>query len=489
MRTTGGYFVAVFGVVATIALAGCGGGGSTSSTVGTATIQGSVAGTVFVAVDDGANQEVARARAVGTPKTFSMVVATGKEYRFYVLENDGTANSRAYAMYIGANNVFALDNGANGQVISLGRIDPDLATGRAVPANTPTAMTGLGASAVVPPSLAGSAFSLDNVEGTSWAYNTLLTSGAMGWEVGSLSFDSNGLGRWSGILRDGAALPDRTAVPYTMSLSGMLLDTGDNTFQCVLSRDGSVFAATFTDNTGGPAVMIAQKRGGTYLAGGADLTGTWRFQRVTAGGDNTTSGWAYGAMQFTGGNASIVSTTTNAGLGGGGNFVFSMDADGLLTQAADPSYHGAMSMDKGVIVATDSGGGGPELWVLVKQAVGTYSAADMAGDWVMHAVTAGNPGSRGWTYGHSAVDASGNDSFSAMSNDAGPVSPTQMAFVIDAVGVMTMNGAGGAMMGGGMTGAGVDPSTFRGLMNGARNLMVSTYSDGGGGYPFSVQVR
>jgi hypothetical protein len=45
------------------------------------------------------------------------------------------------------------------------------------------------------------------------------------------------------------------------------------------------------------------------------------------------------------------------------------------------------------------------------------------------------------------------------------------------------------MLGGGMMGGGVVTDTFRGITNGARNIMVSTYSDGSGGYPFSIQVK
>ena len=45
-----------------------------------------------------------------------------------MMENDGTGNSRAYPMYMGANNEFGLDNTADGQVISLGMINPDLGT-------------------------------------------------------------------------------------------------------------------------------------------------------------------------------------------------------------------------------------------------------------------------------------------------------------------------------------------------------------------------
>ena len=474
-------------VTLSIAFAACGGGGSSNVAggTGTATIQGSVPGTVFMAVDNDTNLEVGRATATGTPKTFSMAVPTGQMYRFYVMENEGTANSRIYPMYMGTHNVFELDNTADGQMISLGMIHPDLGTGKATPANTPTLMMGRGANAMVPPSLAGSAFSMDNMMGTSWSYNTMMTSGTMGWEHGNLSFDNNGLGHMTGIVRNGTTLPARDNVPYTMSMSGMLLNPGDTTFQCVVSRDMSVMVATFTDSTGGPAMMIGQRRGGTFLTNGSDMTGTWRFQRLTAGSDNTTSGWAYGTMGIVSGSASITSMTTNTGAGGGENFVFFMDVNGIMTEALDASFYGVMSMDKSMIVATDTNGGHPEIWVMMRTT--TASTTDMMGDWVMHSVSSGNTGSRDWTFGHSVVDVSGNDTFSGMMGSGGPVSSSLMTFMMNG-GEMTMSGSGGGM-GGGMMGGGMMTATFHGITNGARNIMVSTYSDGTGGYPFSIQVK
>ena len=481
------------------ALVACGGGGGTAGdgvgtgvTAGTATIQGQVSGTVFVAVDNNTDQEVVRVAASGTPKSFSMTIPTGKIYRFYVMENEGTGNSRVYPMFMGSNNVFELDNTADGQVISLGMVNSDMGTGKATPVNTPALMMSRGANITAPLPLAGTAFSLDNVKGTSWGYNTMMTSGTMGWEHGTLSFDDNGVGHMTGIVRNGTSLSDRGNIPYTMSLSGMLLNPGDNTFQCVVSRDMSVMVATFTDNAGGPAMMIGQKRGGTFHTDGSDMNGTWRFQRLTAGGDNTTSGWANGTMEIVLGTAGISAMNTNAGLVGGGVFVFSMDGDGILSKTGDASFHGVMSLDKSMIVATDTNGGNPELWVMMKTPAGTFSTADMTGDWVMHSVSSGNSGSRGWTYGHSVVDADGNDAFSGRLGSAGPVSPTQMTFLMNG-GEMTMGGTGGGtgrgMSGGGMMGGGMTTGTFHGIMNGAKNIMVSNYSDEGGGYPFSIQVK
>jgi len=142
-------------------------------------------------------------------------------------------------------------------------------------------------------------------------------------------------------------------------------------------------------------------------------------------------------------------------------------------------------MDKSMIVATDTNGGHPELWVMMKETTGT--TADMTGDWVMHAVSSGNPGSRDWTFGHSVVGADGNNTFYGMMGSAGPVSTTQMTFQMNG-GEMTMGGGGGGM-GGGMMGGGMVTPTFHGITNGARDIMVLTYTDGSGGYPFSIQVK
>jgi hypothetical protein len=114
----------------------------------------------------------------------------------------------------------------------------------------------------------------------------------------------------------------------------------------------------------------------------------------------------------------------------------------------------------------------------------------MVGDWVMHSVSSGNPGSRDWTFGHSVLDANGNNTFSQMMGSGGPISPTTMTMAMNSGGVISMGGSGmGEGMGGGMMGGGMITSTFQGFMNDARNMMVSSYSDGSGGYPFSIQVK
>lgn len=124
-------------------------------------------------------------------------------------------------------------------------------------------------------------------------------------------------------------------------------------------------------------------RGGTFHTDGSDLTGTWRFQRFTAGNDNIPSGWAYGTMQFAFGSATITSMTTKTGSGGSGNFAFSMDPNGIMTQAGNASFHEVMSMDRSTSQMTFTMNGG---WMITNGTGGVTTGGTtggmMGGGWV-----------------------------------------------------------------------------------------------------------
>jgi len=96
-----------------------------------------VAGTVIVAVDDNDN-EVARVTATGSPKTFTLNVTPGGNYRLYFIENEGTANERVFSLYQGTTNVYTVSSAVT---INLGFVDTS--TGVAVPPNNPVKISGV----------------------------------------------------------------------------------------------------------------------------------------------------------------------------------------------------------------------------------------------------------------------------------------------------------------------------------------------------------
>ncbi len=469
-------------------LAACGGGGGTAPAGSTVTIQGTVPGSVFVAVDNDTNTEVVRATASGTPKTFSMTIPTGKKYRFYLMENESAGSgARVYPYFVGATNIFNMSDNVMGQTINLGTVAPDFTTGNASSTSSPmthAGVTGMGASAAMPASLSSAMYAMDNLAGT-WHYNVLSSSGTMSWSHGSLAVDNAGIGTMTGVVRNGASMPNLDNIPYTMSQGGMLHSSDDNTFQGVMSKDMSLFMATFTDNTGGYSMMIAQKRGGSFAS--TDMNGTWQFHRMTAASDNLTSGWAYGSMTISAGSGLIGSITTSNGSSAeiGRTFTFSMDGSGVMTESGDASFNGAMSAGKDMIVSTDNGANGPEMWILVRSGA-SFTMADMAGDWMMNGLIAGNAGSRDWMNGQSVMTAAGQMTLPQMMGHGGAMSMAQSTLSMNSGGAVTMTGMSSGM--GGMMGSTVT-QTYHATMSPSKTLLVSTYSDGTGGHRLTVQLK
>jgi hypothetical protein len=127
-----------------LTLAACGGGGGTAgdgggtgTTTGTATIQGQVSGTVFIAVDSDTDLEAARAAASGTPKTFSMVLPTGHDYRFYLVENEGRGTPENLPRLHGVDEHFPDDKRCEQPDHRFRNGHSDFDKGTAVPAKRP----------------------------------------------------------------------------------------------------------------------------------------------------------------------------------------------------------------------------------------------------------------------------------------------------------------------------------------------------------------
>jgi len=481
-----------------LTLAACGGGGGTAgdgggtgTTTGTATIQGQVSGTTVIAVDSDTDLEAARAVASGTPKTFSMILPTGHAYRFYLMENEGAGNTgRIYPVYMGSTNVFRMTSAADNMLIDLGMVTPDFTKGTASPANDPMGYSGMmagGENRSIPPFLSGAVFSMGDLQGA-WDFQSLATSGTTGWMHGVLSVDNTGLGAMTSLIRNGMPWPSADNVPFAMFPCGIVRMVNDNTFHGFLSKDRTMMAATWTDNTSGSALMIFRKRGGAF--GQSDLFGTWNFHRLTAGGDNTTSGWASGTMAMSSpGTATITAVqTSNSDMSEvGSTFFVSMGGNGIVTSSGDNTFHGVMSQDKNMMVLTKTNASGHyDLMILRRFAAGvSYDTADLTGDWMQHGVVSGNPNDANWNFGQMVMDPSGQATFNGMMGRTGTFSMHPAAFAMNSSGVITMGGMG---MGGEMTNP-MMVQTYSGFMNPSKDSVVAIYSDGNGGYQLGIGMK
>ncbi len=488
----------IFIAVMASTLAACGGGGGTAgdvggtgTTTGTATIQGQVSGTTVIAVDSDTDLEAARAAASGAPKTFSMILPTGHSYRFYLVENEGAGNAgRIYPVYMGSTNVFRMTSEADHQIIDFGMVTPDFDNGTAVPANDPMVYSGMmagGENRSIPPFLSGVAFSMGDLQGA-WDFHSLATSGTIGWMHGVLSVDNTGMGGMTSLVRNGMSWPSLDNVPFAMFPCGIVRMGDDNTFHGFLSKDRTMMAATWTDNTGGSALMIFRKQGGVF--GQSDLFGTWNFHRLTAGVDNATSGWASGTMAMSSPGTAIITaiqTHNNNMSEVGSSFFVSMGGNGVVTSTGDNTFHGVMSRDKNMMVLTKTNASGHyDLMILARSAAGvSYSTADLTGDWMQHGIVSGNPNGTNWNFGQMVMDPAGQATFNGMMDRTGAFSMQPGTFAMNSSGFITMGGMG---MGGGMTNP-MMVQTYSGFMNPAKDFMVATYSDENGGCQLGIGMK
>ncbi len=341
-------------LVFTIMFAGCGGGGGGGSgsdrggSGGSATITGSVGGTKVVAYDENDN-EVDSDIAAGSPKTFALTIPLGGNYRFYLIENEGTANERVYSLYQGSTNIFTISSAVT---IDLGFVNTS--TGVAVPTNNPLNASGVssgGENTSVPSSLSGSVFLTSDLQGT-WNIH-LLTSGDSpqwtGWGYGPASIDGSGNVTWTSITRsDGdSSLPS----PTTLSITSGGIVSGSG----VMSQDKNMIVFTMDDGGGGYNLMIYQKSGGTFAM--SDLQGTRNYIGLISGDSpNQKPGWYRGSFTIDS-NGTVTHASTVTDSLGNSNYTptfgtMNISSSGVFTTSGVASYRGVMNINKDMIITT-----------------------------------------------------------------------------------------------------------------------------------------
>jgi hypothetical protein len=208
------------------------------------------------------------------------------------------------------------------------------------------------------------------------------------------------------------------------------------------------FAAGTATNGSGPGLgysyqlVIVQKEvpGTTYSA--TDLENkSFVYHQLEVGDD---SGWSYGAGTINAiGLVTISSTTNSWGSGTPGPVgIMLVDGNGVVTQDNDESFQGFLSDDKKTFVATNNGGGSPEL--LIVQITGqTYTAGTLhASTSAIHTLGRGSSGSSAfWIHYTNTVDNSGVMNFSEWeASNAGITPPgTTPTGSIDASGTLTVD--------------------------------------------------
>ncbi len=155
----------------------------------------------------------------------------------------------------------------------------------------------------------------------------------------------------------------------------------------------------------------------------SDLQGGWKLYGVNAGDytNDEWNGWMQGTVSF-----DDKGQLTDYFLEYDDGFVetdpdisfIRIDSEGIVTVAGDPMFHGAISQDKDMIVATNTDLEGGYTMLILQKAAAAVTLADFKGLWNTHAVVAGDdPRWSGWYRGTVDVLDTGTMNFSLDRSD------------------------------------------------------------------------
>jgi len=254
-------------------------------------------------------------------------------------------------------------------------------------------------------------------------------------------------------------------MPFSISSDGIVLNLSNGSANGIMSKDKSLIVATATDGTGSYLLGFMLKSGGSFVT--SDLQGMWTAHMITTGIDPSYIGWLYGASSIdaSGNWTWIAVTRSNGDSTLPVSAILTISPSGIITIGSIPSFHGVMSLDKSLIVATvDDGGGGGNLIVLQKEGGVTFAQSDLQGEW------------NGWAYGWNSTDASGNQTFtSTMRSDGNSTLANGGTLSLSTAGVLTQPD---------------NPSAwFNGSMSSSKSLAIATMNDDGGGYDLIVLIK
>ncbi len=400
-------------------LAACGGGGSSTNTPAPSstnlTVSGTVSGTTFVAVDASTNTEtgrkVASLQSDGSKK-FSLTIPTGKTYKFYLIENEGTTSERVYPLYNGAVNKFAMTTTSS---LDLGYIST--ATGVAVPTTNMATISGCTASGedkVIPTAIASSQsyiYSASDLAGT-WNMIKAQTGTTPFWSHGIFTIGTDGVLQATTTVT--SAGPGTVAQDtLSISPSGVVTAPSNSSFRGVMNRDKNLIIGTET-KSGTPAIVALAKTGGSFTL--ADMQGTWKYHSLILG---TSSIWRRGIFTFdNAGNATFTNITNSDGLSSTDKTIpsFAISSQGIVTNPSIATYYGVVASNKNFMVATNTNSDGTiVLGVYVKVGGSGFSAADMKGTWSSNNLIVGSTNS--WLRQLTTIDATGlTSSFEVVQN-------------------------------------------------------------------------
>ena len=317
-------------------------------------------------------------------------------------------------------------------------------------------------------------FSEGDFQGT-WNYHVLVSGDSpqwTGWIYGTTYFYSNGVTTPISITRSNGDSTLGSGRSFSITSDGIVSVEGRSSFHGVMSQDKSLIVATAGDSGGGYDLIIYQKSGGYFET--ADIQGTWNYHVLVSGDSPQWTGWVHGTTYFyiNGVSDPISITRSNGDSTLPTGRIFSISPNGIVSVPGRPSFHGVMSQDKSLIVATANDDGGGYDLIIYQKSVGTFATWDFQGTWNYHVLVSGDyPQWTGWAHGTTDFDINGVTTPISITRSNGdstlhPVS----SYSITSGGIVSIAGR----------------SSFHGVMSQDKSLIVATENDGAGGYDLII---
>jgi hypothetical protein len=315
------------------------------------------------------------------------------------------------------------------------------------------------------------------IEGT-WLIHSLIVSSMEGWSWNGwvhaqLDIDNIGNASFLNVATSPGGNAGNTSSQIESITDNVILMKGIPSYHGFISADKNMAIATMTDGSGGYNLSVAQKFNPTVVNSTSDLEGSWQIHFLKEG-TSSERGWTHALLTFdNNGKGKFSSVATSSGGNTSNDSVrVSFNSNGVLIDSSNNTYHGTLSSDKRMVVATETNIDGGLIMAIGQKIIpGTsYSSADLAGTWRLHSIVTGNnngPAWAGWIHGKLTIDQSGGGIFSDIVQSSGSNTLNNPeTFSISSNGVVSI----------------AENATFHGYLSSDKSTVVATITGNGGDF-------
>jgi len=349
-----------------------------------------------------------------------------------------------------------------------------------------------------------------------WQVHNLFINNSTGrnyWMIANATVTSSGAMTLTYI----NTLTGPTGMPQGMTFGVMAdgtvhrTDISNDTFHGYMNiNDGSdLIVATAGDGpqNGSEVQLMFWQRMDSATHQPTDLDGEWKAAVLTVN-NSPEAHWIMQEIEVSSsGNFVAVNSTFDGFSTAGPAGILNIETDGGVTTDANPSFDGFLSARNDLFVAIQNSGNpddGADIVVGMRGDYGTvYNAADMAGRWRIHEVTAGMDDNISWTHGYLDIGLDGRvtgrqtDSWTQVERDMIDPSDIPAGLDIQMVGLINAPRAGYVTVGGRIVNTSnhevevesngpIGSDTYRMFLSGNKKMAVLVANAPDGKYQMSI---